>query len=455
MTQRRIHVPLFFLFAIAAALIYKKEKGESKADLKAGDVGEPKAEWFYVSGLGSNDPFNSLSGRPGHLKHEDSKYTISYRLYSSRNNDVVKTAGVKLLNGGDSQRGPQYALDDGSEAPKDKTMVEGAGIHGGSAEPLKYLLKPCPAQGGYGAFMGVTRIWRGDSTSALDEQVIHQAQIGDTVTVEIKNLDGWLFQQFDFGRLREDLEPPPPSLKDVLSKITLSRRCLELLTSIYRVNTMLQEIDTREDWKQVLSNIEDNDILEEIKNADPKTALITSQTELADERKWDLQRVFLPLKVWEEHLTSKRFRQLTLTLNDIVLTGITPSNADDMVEAVHGKRPSEWDDLYQWATFKLARKDVSAAVSDDEKTEALKNDAAWLELVGKPRLHMPCKVSLKLPDQNLELPTKIVIGAKASDAKFDLIGITMERLSWAILAFVAVVGFLGWLALTTNILRDT
>jgi hypothetical protein len=46
---------------------------------------------------------------------------------------------------------------------------------------------------------------------------------------------------------------------DLLNKITLSRRCLELLVDIYRVNTMLQEIGTADEWKQVLSYIEEND----------------------------------------------------------------------------------------------------------------------------------------------------------------------------------------------------
>ena len=83
------------------------------------------------------------------------------------------------------------------------------------------------------------------------------------------------------------------------------------------------------------------------------------------------------------------------------------------------------------------------------------NENAWFKLVGKPALSLPCSVTLRLPEEGLELPTKITIAATDPDCQFYLIGIEQWRFLATIVLFFLILWFLVWLARTTDILRDS
>jgi hypothetical protein len=414
----------FSLVLILAVVLTAIGKRAFQNPRRASSEKPPQVEeWVYFSST-AHDALSRFSGRPGRLISRDEEgATVEYQLHQS-------------------------------PAPLETVMV-----------PATISLQPCPPQQGDvdDDFTGTIRIWKGSEETPLKDQRQHEAKLGDTVSIEIKNLDRWLFTQFDFGRLKTELGDVPSFVKDVVDDAVAARRAADLLRGISEVNyklrtpplrdTLASESTTRNQvWHDLMRRI-DNDIqLKRIKDKMPQPLAGENPT---PENVDKLQRQFLPIKVWSHHITEKKFKQLTLTLNGVVLTGITPQNAYNLAEVEHETRPSFQEDLYQWARFVLERKQIDPNATEKATELAKANQSAWFKLIGKPAFKLPCNVTLRLPDEGLELPTKITAGAPDHECRFKLIGIEPWKFCAAILIFLCILFFLIWLAKTTNILRES
>ena len=384
---------------------------------KSAQVGD----WVYIT-RPKNDTLFRFSGRPAWLISKDRDgVTVQYDLYQS----PPKSELIKV--------------------------------------PASVPLHQCPPEqeGVYGWFNGTIRIWNGSEGKPLKDQTRHDAILGDTVCVEIKNLDRWLFEQFDFGRLKGELNDAPSFAKDVVDDAVAARRSADLLHSISEVNFALRvslretpavESRRNEAWQNLIRFIDNDTLLKRIKNKMPQPLEGENPTSENIEK---LERQFLPLKVWAHRVTEKNFKQLTLTLNGVALAGITPQNAYNEAEVGHEARPSFQEDLYQWARFVLERKQVDAKAPEKANEVAKANQIAWFKLIGKPAFRLPCNVTLRLPEEGLELPTKVTTGAAEPDCLFWLIGIEPWKFIAAVVVFLSILLFLIWLAKTTNILRDS
>jgi hypothetical protein len=418
--RQAIYLVLLLLLLVAVLATVGK-RSLQKYRLKRAEEAPHIGDWVYVSVEKSN-PLFRFSGRPGKWDSSDSV------------GDKVK-----------------YQLGEGEGKAEVITV------------PREIPLHRCPPlQGGIDdPFMGTIRIWRGSELNSLDQQADHEAKVGDRVTVEIKDLDRWLFTQLDFGRLKSELNDLPTHLEDLVKGAVETRRSVDLLRGINKVNYTLRRAlrdDTstpearKNAWQDLIRLIDGDNVLRRIKDKMP-AQLVGDEPTL--ENIYKLERQFLPIKVWSQAFTERRFKQLTLTLNGIALVGVTPQNDYNGAEIEHEKRPSFEKDLYQWARFVLERKEIDAKATDRANEVAKANESAWFKLVGKPALSLPCNVTLRLPEEGLELPTKITVAAAHPDCQFYLIGIEQWRFLATVLLFFLILWFLVWLARTTDILRDS
>jgi hypothetical protein len=379
-------------------------------------------DWIFIS-VKADDPLSRFSGRPGRLvsRSEFGENKVEYQLQEGAVKELIPIPQNVALHGCPPQ---QEAVD--------------------------------------GKFVGTIRIWNGSESKLLENQNEHEAKVGDTVTVEVKNLDRWLFAQFDFGRLKSELDDVPATVKDVVSDAVAARRSAELLRGVNKINYALRiklrddTATTKEDrkkaWQELAAIIDNDGILKRIRDKMPEKL---EGDEPTVENIGKLERQFLPIKVWSHRVTERRFKQLTLTLNGIALPATTPQNAYNEAEVVHERRPSFQDDFYQWGRFVLERKPVSPTATDAANEVAKANESAWIRLIGKPAFWLPCNVTLKLPQEDLELPTKVTVDASDPDCRFYLVGIELWKFLAAADVFFFILWFLFWLAKTTNILRDS
>lgn len=414
-----IHIVALLVLLGVVLLIASKRLSHTHQDTGSSDVVGVDG-WGYLGDL--EEPFDQFSNRPGQVKASDGEFdTVEFKLFENAETKILKIGKGRLHS-----------------CPPEQEGVDGT-------------------------FTGTIRVWKGNERTPLNNQRDHYAEIGDFVTVEIKNFDRWLFMQFDHGRLSEDLEYAPEKLKQFVKEAVAARRSGELLTGIQEVNWLLR-VDLRskskdekaQAWEKLIDVIENNNSLKQIKEANPETVAIKKGSEnLTVENINQLEKQFLPLKVWSEQVTELHFKQLTLTINGVMLSGVTPRNSYNEAEAVRKARPSFPLDLYQWARFELERKEVHPKATDKMNELAKANESAWLQLVGKPAFRLPCNLTLRLPEAGLELPTKMIVDAGNEDCRFYLIGIQRWKFLLTVVVFCAILVFLSWLARTTDILRDS
>jgi hypothetical protein len=433
--------PAILLLAVGFWLIYRSAVAPAgvarEGPLKEGD-------WVYVPTGTSAPPkidgatFEALQGRPGKIIAEEGMAAkVDYE--PEANPDWDQAAG-KVVANGNQRTLPPFSI------------------------PVSDLRRCPPQQQGIDDnSTGVVRMWIGDELTPLDQQTDHDARVGDTVTVEIKDFDRWLFEQFDFGRLQEELDSVPEDLATEIKAAVKARRSVELLEGLKRVNELLRSDDMRGElfvppdeqakaaqYEKVIRAINSNTVLLAI---EAKIHGELSADKPLDARIKALDERFLPARVWISTVTEKKFRQLTFKVNGVVLPGITPGNAYNAAEQMHQTRPSYPEDFYQWGRFKLTRMDAREKVAGQESTLSRQNQAAWFELIGKPSFHLPCHATLSLPD-GLDLKSKVTIDNADPECRFFLVGIERWKF-WATLAvFAAFLAFLVWLAMTTDILRD-
>lgn len=411
---------VLLLLLFVAVLATAGKRGLQKYRLKR--VAESRiGQWVYIS-VDKNNLQSRFSGRPGKWDSSDG-------------------VGARV----------KYQFGEGGGQPEIITV------------PREIPLHRCPPlQGGIDdSFMGTIRIWRGSELNSLEQQADHEAKVGDTVTVEIKDLDRWLFTQLDFGRLKGELNDLPTQLEELVKGAVETRRSVDLLDGIKEVNDALRT--TLRDgkslpqakkmaWQNLIRRIDGDNVLRRIKD---KMSEPLVGDEPTPENTYKLERQFLPIRVWAQAFTARKFKQLSLTLNGIPLVGVTPQNDYNGAEKEHEKRPSFPKDLYQWARFVLERKEIDPKATDRANELAKANENSWFKLVGKPALSLPCNVTLRLPEEGLELPTRITIAATEPDCQFYLIGIEQWRFIATIVLFFLILWFLVWLARTTDILRDS
>ena len=410
-------------------------------------AGFEKDVWVYLQESSPNGPgdrsLDFYLGRPGKLVAPPAagKCRVKFDLQSSER---------KLFS---------------NEDEKKKNMVE--------IEAPESWLKRCPAgqEGVDSGFEGVIRVWNGTPATDLDKQTLHEAKLNDKITVEMKNFDRWLFVQLDLGRFREDINDLPPDFRKYVEKAVAARRSVQFFAALNHVNQLLRS-ELKNDglreqaWKTLKRMITEDPVLAELVQGGAEAGENAKQPasgpvpdggwgdKFSDKEVLKIEQRIGPLKAWFINFTQKRFQQLTLTINGVVLRGLTPRNVFNDAEILRARRPSFRDDTYQWVQFTLERRTASG-LSEEAKAEDAANAAAWARLLGRPKLRDLVKVTLTLPEAGLELPTKVTPDAKIAESQFQFIGIREEVLYATSVMFVFLLGFLGWLARTTDILRDS
>jgi hypothetical protein len=328
------------------------------------------------------------------------------------------------------------------------------------AIPRALLLRCPPRQGPVGDdFEGVIRIWKGTDSTPLEKQTNHEGKVGDKVTVELKDFDRWLFVQLDYGKFREDINDVPNELRKHVEKAVATRRAKSFFMGVKQVSQRLRG-DMKTSFKEVRKKAWDE--LQEIIKKDPILHEVAEgiNWEAADDEHGALEQEVVKLEAkfgqlmqWSLNFVDKRFHDLTLAFNGVVLKGMKPLNAFNPTGIGRSTRPSFREDTYYWLCFDLERKVVKEGAAN-VRPDDVANAAAWARLLGRPKLHEPMRVTLILPEPGLVLPSKV--NPDIADAPhFDLIGIKASVLYAALAAFATLLTFLGWLARKTNILRDS
>ncbi|MEA3209611.1 MAG: hypothetical protein QOE70_2668 [Chthoniobacter sp.] len=454
LSLKPIHIAAVLVLLVVAMIIVSKKLSPTYRDAGPSDT-VVKDGWGYVRNVSDlkelpvtvdESPASEervrrgFVNRPGQLKSSDKNFdTVEFKLFDNR---LFADMGSKTF------------------------------------QVLKGRLRPCPPeqQAVDGDFTGTIRIWRGNERLALDKQKAHDAEIGQEVTIEIKNFDRWIFTQFDFGRLTQDVESAPDKLRKLIKDTVEARRSVELLTGIQEVNRLLQvnlpsepdpnakdkqkakaenDAQRKQAWDKLFDVIENNQSLKQIKAANPELAALNMGVESTPENIRKFEQWFLPIKVWSQKVAEARFKELTLTINGVMLPGVTPRNSYNEAEKGRKDRPSFPLDAIQWARFKLERKTVHPKATDADNELAKANESAWLQLVGKPAFWLACNVTLKLPEAGLELPTRIIVDPENKECSFYLIGIQLWIFVVTVCVFFVILAFLAWLSITTDILRDS
>jgi hypothetical protein len=419
--RRGIYLLLSLLLLVIGVVAVARKISQEGERERSEERPQP-GEWVYVS-LEKKDPlFPCYAGRPGRLVSTES-------------------LGAKV----------EYQLSETAEP--EAVMV-----------PPRTIRRCPPEQEGVdGDFAGTMRIWNGSEATPLEAQTLQRAEVGDNVTVEVKNFDHWIFTQFDFGRLKGDLNNLPVSIEKLVKEAVEARRAVILLRGVTKVNQALRVTlregastckgtSKEEAWRELIGLINGDSVLKRIKDKMEEPLVGEGFT---PENVDKLERQFLPIKVWAQAVTERRFKQLTLTINGVALAGILPQNDYNEAEVTREKRPSFPFETYQWARFVLERIEVNPKATDRENEVARANEIAWSKLVGRPALSLPSTVTLRLLEEGLEMPTKITVHAKDPECRFYLIGIKAWIFWVTIAVFLCILAFLFWLAKTTDILRDS
>lgn len=269
-----------------------------------------------------------------------------------------------------------------------------------------------------------------------------RAGVGDEITVELKNFDGWLMDMVDYGKFgsHELMQKVPADVKGLIEK-------QQFRFAIAAANWMQEYERDFSDKKHT-----------EPPSADELAALAEARDTQRSLFRFKSPSLAPPDDPQQASAILASFRHalvllnemkdalkpgLTVKINGQTLQGITPSNPGDFPVPERRRPPHDKDeDTYEWLHFTLDR---NAA-----------NEAAWSKVLARPAFTLPATLTLAVQCGNDSLDLPSMVHGEAVDARctFAVAGMSYGWTSLAIAIVLFCFAVFAFCAATTDILRD-
>jgi hypothetical protein len=275
---------------------------------------------------------------------------------------------------------------------------------------------------------GLVRVWNENAEPPLERDHTPEAQLGDALVVELKNLDQWLAQNLEAGAWQEDgtVNNAGPVVKRLIKdhQLTAAIKAARQLEALARANSALTH-------------------LKETATAETEMTALTSSPELMEQLGYvvwgdyhpkdengaalDVTNPIQVLAAIEQCAKALQFvrdfggeetAKFVLAINDVSLPGLTVEmpereagwRLDEDPHDPELKRPA-----YSWYQFRL---------QGPHNSEFAK---AWSHLMqaAGTRFSNPSKVALSLPGEKKPLSTNVTPVAEDSRCRFNLLAVVV------------------------------
>jgi hypothetical protein len=263
---------------------------------------------------------------------------------------------------------------------------------------------------------GLVRVWnaKGNPPQAVGQ--MPEARLGDTLMVEVKNIDQWLCQNLEAGAWATD--PEILAADPLVHKIIEDRKLWPAVRGGKWRQSMLQKAAGRKDAKPVEENplavllamkgavgLDDN-LLPARDEADAPF----DPTNPSDAGR--LVEACVKASSFVKELRKQKAAQFIVNINDTPLSGL-PIKAQEGQRGWRSASDQTEEGAYTWWQIKLR-------VSDDPAA-----DKAWSDLMRAvaTRFALQSKISLSVANELVALPTNVTATAEDSRCRFVLIAV--------------------------------
>jgi hypothetical protein len=263
---------------------------------------------------------------------------------------------------------------------------------------------------------GLVRVWNAKWDPLLDRDHVPEAQLGDAIVLEVRNIDRWFSENLQKGAWRDEAEvaSAPPVVHRLIGNQKLvfaveEGKTLEMATKADdsdHGNDVGPVADRKRLANQPLMREELHELLpfksEQGVDLDPSKE--SDAIILIEACENAVQFV--------KELRDRKAQDFVLTINDVRLPGLALEPREDK----EGWRKFEQflNIDYAWWQIRLQ----GPRGSEFEK--------GWARLMAAagPRFSLVCKVSLSLPREIIPLPTNVTTNAEDSRCRFNLLATT-------------------------------
>jgi hypothetical protein len=285
---------------------------------------------------------------------------------------------------------------------------------------------------------GIIRAWPAD----IRPGTTNRAGAGQTIIVEIRNLDGWLMDRLDYGQMTDaaQIRSAPPEVKKLISEHAFRFAVSAALWMEQYERSVLEDTQAQPDPATELAELRryyvENDT--DLNRFQPPPLSEDNSDKIRE-----LLSSFKTAKLFIVSLTSSVKKDLTLCINRIVLTGVRPENPTDPPVDKSLRPPGNpVVDTYHWLRFTM-RRDAT-------------NAADWDLLLVHPAFSIPSSVSVRIfaGSDTYDLPTAVAPDSPDPRCHFFLEGMPYLPF-WSSLAVIAFVIVVFWrYAGRTDLIRD-
>jgi hypothetical protein len=272
---------------------------------------------------------------------------------------------------------------------------------------------------------GLVRVWDASAEPPLERDHIPEAQLGDAIVVELKNIDQWFAENIEAGAWSDDaaVKNADPVLKEMIKdhELTSAIKVGQQLEELARANSALDDRkQTPTATAEMTALISSPDLLEQL------GYVVWGDYHPKDENggALDVSNPTQALRVIEHCGKALQFvrdfraqetDKLVLIINDVPLPGLVVT----IPEREAGWRPDDNSDLelkrptYVWYQFRLQ----GPQNSDFAK--------AWSRLMQSAgtRFSNPSTVAISFPGEKKPLPTNVTLAAEDSRCRFNLLAV--------------------------------
>ena len=274
---------------------------------------------------------------------------------------------------------------------------------------------------------GIVRVWNEKGEPPLERDHIPEAQLGDAIVVELKNIHQWFAENIEAGAWQDDaaVKNADPVVKGLIKdhELTAAIKVGQQLEELARANIAFDDRKQTPTAKAEMTALTSSpDLMEQLGyvvwgDYHPKdengVALDVSNTAQVLRAIEHCGKALQFVRDFREQETAK----LVLLINDIPLPGLVV----EMPEREAGWRPENNSDLelkrptYVWYQFRL---------QGPHNTEFGK---AWSRLMQSAgtRFSNPSKVALSLPGEKKPLLTNVTPAAEDFRCRFNLLAVLM------------------------------
>jgi hypothetical protein len=272
---------------------------------------------------------------------------------------------------------------------------------------------------------GIVRVWNAKGEPPLERDHIPEAQLGDAIVVELKNIDQWFAENIQTGAWPDEaaVKNADPVVKEMIKdhELTSAIKVGEQLEELARANSAFDDRKQKPTTKGEMTALTSSpDLLEQLGyvvwgDYHPKdengVALDVSNSTQVLRAIVHCAKALQFVRDFREEETAK----LVLTINDIPLPGLVVN----IPERETGWRREDNSDLelkrptYLWYQFRL---------QGPRNSEFAK---AWSRLMQSAgtRFSNPSTVILSLPGEKKPLATNVTPAAEDLRCRFNLLGV--------------------------------